>query len=433
MLLIVLATGAFLVLLCGLHLSATSGGRPRPRVQPTPMDRHTSSASIADGPHASSSLARHLLSTATDTPAVAPTPPAGFYDARTPGERAKARNVWSPFRSAEDKLARYAQWEAEVQQLVDLHRDARVVLEKYLEPAVGHLRLDAAPLYATNRTVVLLEGRTDPTYILLLKHMFHLLGPGWGLLIFHNAANMDWWVAELEIRPGGGGEFVELQRVEPIAFQQANALPTSQAFFDRLPTAIETILICQSDTAMLRSEYWPSAVHAGPSLTSLLDRFVYLGAPWLWCDASKAWCHHGGNGGLSARSRTAMVDLVRELRCTDWECHWVEMFAEGAQQQANKWLHVEDTFLAHQLEAHRYKYDGNTTGTPSRLADMERDAAWFALEERDYPQVHPWFLHKFWEYHSHLRWAPMIAHTRQYYPEVWMTQEELAVLREEMQ
>ena len=133
---------------------------------------------------------------------------------------------------------------------------------------------------------------------------------------------MDWWITQLEIQPGGGGEFVELQRVEPIAFQQANALPTSQAFFDRLPKHIETILICQSDAVMLRSEYWPSAIHDGPTLSAMLDQYVYLGAPWRWCTAEQAWCQVAGNGGLSMRKRRAMEDLVRELRCTDWECHW---------------------------------------------------------------------------------------------------------------
>ena len=170
-----LATIAFCVMLCAMHFNTvlTSTTLP-PRFRG--QSPSSTPSTIIQTALSSSSPSRHLL-VADESPQ---SPPPGFYDARTPGQRAKARNIWSPFRSAEDKKKRFQQWESDFQQLIDTHHDARVVMQKYLEPAAARLRINAAPMYATNRTVVLLEGRTDPTYIVLLKHMFHLLGPGLG-------------------------------------------------------------------------------------------------------------------------------------------------------------------------------------------------------------------------------------------------------------
>lgn len=411
---------AFLAMLCLLHMHSLSGGtglrsarmRPAVTVQPQPAnltaDLHTTTDLHTDD----SSLHRHLLS-ADAAPAV---------DLRTPHLRAKSVNPWSPFRSEADQKARYKKWEVDFQVLLDKHKNPRPALEEWLSPAVAHLPINAARMHTVNQTVALLDGRMDPMFIFTLKHLFHMLGPNWGLIVFHTASNMEWWIDQLEIRPGGGGEHVVLQRVDPIAFQQANSLPASTVFYDRIPC--ETILIVQPDTMMLRSEYWPSGVVGGPTLEAMMAQFAYLGSPWGWC--KEDWCRVAGNGGLSMRKRSVMLDLTREVRCTHWECHWIEMFEFFSHQQTIKWKHVEDTFFAYQLYDHAYKFAPGV----SQLATPEQHA-WFSLEGKDFPGVEPWFVHKVWNYMPHTRYGPLMAHTMQYYPELWMTKEELEVWRQE--
>lgn len=366
--------------------------------------------SLAASPHE-----RHLLATASaaaPAPAAATTAiPAGYYDARTPAQRAHSRNPWSPFANAEDKVAKFKQWEADFQVLLDKHRDARAALHEWLGSAVDHISINAAPMHLTNRTVAVLDGRKDQPFVFILKHAMRMLGPGWGLIVFHTFDNEKWWVDQLDIRVGGHGEHVHMQRVDPIKYTQANSLAASPAFYERIPANVETIILMQPDTMTLRSDYLPGAKYGGPSLQHLLTTYAYLGSPWGWCDA--AWCRVGGNGGVSMRKRTAMLDLSQEMRCDDWQCKPICMYEHFSVQQEIKMKHVEDTMFAWQLHDHAYKYTAGVSQLPT--PDI---SAWFALEGHDVPGASPYFIHKVWNYMSHLRYGPLMAHTKQYYPEV---------------
>ena len=417
-----------------MHLHALNGNggigvdRSLQRRARTPAAVATvdSVAITAPADFSSSPLERRLLSTTTEE-AAAPVPnaiPAGYYDSRSPAVRARSRNPWSPFRDAADKVTRFSEWDAHYQTLLDKHKDPIKALHAWIGRAVDHLPVVATAPHLTNRTVALLEGRTDPMFIFVLRHLFHMLGPGWALHIFHTTANEEWWVQQLDIRVGGAGEHVQLQRVEPIKFQQANALPTSRAFYERIDPSCETILLVQPDTLTLRSDWLPGVLRSGPDLSSLLRDYAYLGAPWNWCKES--WCRPGGNGGLSMRKRSVMLDLASEYHCSSWECHPVSMFVEASKQDEIRMKHVEDTFFSYQLHDHAYKYNQGR----SQLATPEI-AASFALESQDFAEVNPYFAHKIWQYMPVRRWAPLISRVMQYYPELWLSQEEMDKFKQE--
>lgn len=379
----------------------------------SPLERHLMEQATESSPQV---LVAVVSAAVTADSAVPTSIPSGYYDPRSPAVRARSRNPWSPFVDAADKVARFKQWEVEFNGLLEKHRDAMPALRAWIGTAVDHLSINAAPMYAVNRTIAILDGRKDDSFIFVLKHAMHMLGSGWGLIIFHTAENEQWWVDQLEIKAGGGGQYVQLQCVEPITFAQANSLAASPAFYERIPINCETIIVMQPDTMMLRSDYLPGASYAGPSFSHLIDTYAYLGAPWSWC--TDPWCRVGGNGGLSLRKRSVMLDLLQEVRCNDWSCKRVDMFHEYYTQQEFPMKHVEDSLLAYQLYDHAYKY----TAGVSQLATPEI-AAWFSMESLDFPAADPFFAHKIWAYLPSVRYGPLMAHVKQYYPELWLDKE----------
>lgn len=123
----------------------------------------------------------------------------------------------------------------------------------------------------------------------------------------------------------------------------------------------------------------------------------------------------GGNGGLSYRRRSAMLDVTREIGCTDWTCYWVDLYPQGQHSQ-EEWLKTEDTFIARKLHDRRHKYQG-------RLASPEQMSA-FCMESLAAPEgqeASPWFAHKIWAFLDGAKYTPLLSRVKQYYPELWKT------------
>lgn len=188
---------------------------------------------------------------------------------------------------------------------------------------------------------------------------------------------------------------------------------------------------------------------------------VYLGAPWNWCNKGIGdWCFMGGNGGTSYRRRSVMLDLTREIGCTDWRCDWVDLYPQ-AQHGNDNWKHVrtkndahcacaamharsmarcfpcerlircssalvllvsaplaqvEDTYFARMLYERRHKYQG-LIATPEQSSEFCMES----IPGPDEVEVNPWFVHKIWSYIKHQRYTPIMSHTMQYYPEASAT------------
>lgn len=71
-----------------------------------------------------------------------------------------------------------------------------------------------------------------------------------------------------------------------------NMLLTSAPFWERIP--FDKVLIFQHDSGLLR-----------PGIEEFLE-YDYVGAPWKFQD-------HGGNGGLSLRSKAAMLGVINNV------------------------------------------------------------------------------------------------------------------------
>ena len=104
-----------------------------------------------------------------------------------------------------------------------------------------------------------------------------------------------------------------------------------------------------------------------------------------------------------------MRDVISELRCGDWECHRHDLFRDQ-EHNPDGWWRTEDTYVAKVLHLHRHRWEGHLPN--------QRESGEFSLEHLEIPDVHPFFVHKIWLYQPQHRWLPLLAHVRQYYPEL---------------
>lgn len=234
---------------------------------------------------------------------------------------------------------------------------------------------------------------------------------GWGLIIIHSNNNYDWLINNLHIYPGGIGQYIHLIRANPIEYNQANSLPMSTALWESIPINCETLLYIQPDGFMIKS---PIIIESATN-TKLIDpewnrllQYPYLGAPWESIYNNPCtdyeWCRYGGNGGISIRKRSVMLDLIRELVCDKLQCHYIDYFNSD-----NNEYKIEDVFLAYRFYQYRSKYQ-------SLIAPVI-DLAKFSIESYDLDSnINPYFIHAIWRWNiPKSRWIKLLANVKKYY------------------
>jgi hypothetical protein len=368
-------------------------------------------------PSAPSTVTQYSPFATSPLPAIPPpsTAPGGVYlpipPARTPQywERRSftaARPASIPdLPPVEDMQGKYAEWEAELKQLLEVNgNDVPTAFRAFLSPLLDPLEIRPASFQTVDQAVVLLDARQDAHMIFTLRHTMHLLGPGWGLIIFHTEANESWLIDQLKIRPGEPGEFIQLQRVEPIGTAQASSLVLSSVFYDRI--GVETILLLQPDTLMLRSPFLGRPADLA-HWDSLLAAYGYLGAPWAWC--KEEWCLYGGGGGVSVRKASMMREVIAELRCSSEsaQCERFDLFREQETNPDEQWK-AEDTFLAHRIHAQRSRFTG-------RLANQVESSQFAQETDLAGARGDPFFLQKAWMFQKQEKYLPMIARVKEVY------------------
>ena len=109
------------------------------------------------------------------------------------------------------------------------------------------------------------------------------------------------------------------------------------------------------------------------------------------------------------RKRSVLTDLISEIRCDEWSCARFDIFREATTK--GQWWDVEDTAVAKYFLTHHQKYR-------ERISPQTRMGE-FSLEHMEVPSANPFFVHKVWNYQHQQRWLPLLAHAKQYYPELW--------------
>ena len=266
-----------------------------------------------------------------------------------------------------------------------------------------------ANLSLTDRAIVALDGRENEPLTLVLRHTSYLLGPEWGMVLFVTPALRAFYEAKLDIREGGWGEHIQLHLVSQIAYQQANDLPGSAVFYEAIPTP--HLVIVQDDGFPIRSTYLPGVGTSSIWSDDWMHRYVFLGAPWIWCNSGQSdWCRYAGNGGASYRRKAVMLELVKNDELIDCVTDDRHRCAVASNYAAGRGY--EDTFISQALYDRRPRYD-------SVCLTDQAEMARFSVETRDVPQgEHPFFLHKTWAYLGIERSGQHLAYALQYYPAV---------------
>jgi hypothetical protein len=142
----------------------------------------------------------------------------------------------------------------------------------------------------TNKHCVILETRTDPTLIKVIKNFMYLLqNEGWGLILFHGIENETFIKDALLNWPNV--HYINMWTSVLTTYEYSNEL-CSPAFWDLLKSkGCEHALLFQMDTILLK-----------PDVNAFL-KYDYIGAAWCikWLGILEC-----GNGGLSMRNVETM-------------------------------------------------------------------------------------------------------------------------------
>lgn len=84
-----------------------------------------------------------------------------------------------------------------------------------------------------------------------------------------------------------------------------------------------------------------------------LDMFInydYVGAPWSWCEVENSYCWLAGNGGVSLRKKSSMLQFVTEFECGRWSCSVTDIYQFHQNSTLRgPYLSEEDTWLAYRM------------------------------------------------------------------------------------
>ncbi len=219
---------------------------------------------------------------------------------------------------------------------------------------------------------VIVEPRKHCALSFVLREFRKVLGDDWPIIVLHGTENGPNWVKKQ-------AEHIKNCIMKPMPWKNLTTrayseLLTSLLFWEELKP-YEKILIFQTDSLVFDRK--------ASKLT--IDRFLeydYIGAPWR---SSTDGC---GNGGLSLRSRSAMMKAIREkllsrsirslTTAADCSRHPEDVFFASYFRQANK------------IQPGRYNLPSVAT------------AKTFSVEHLFYPQ--PFGLHKCWKHMHRRQW-----------------------------
>jgi hypothetical protein len=153
-----------------------------------------------------------------------------------------------------------------------------------------------------NYTAVIIEPREHKALSFVLKNFLENLSDNWTILIMHGEKNVDFVNNIIDNDLSNYKHRIQLQNlhVDNLTIDDYNQLLLSEYFYQYIPT--EIFLIFQTDTMICN--------------TQKLDDFLqydYVGAPWL---DSIQTDKVGGNGGLSIRRKSKMLEKIRHCEHT---------------------------------------------------------------------------------------------------------------------
>ena len=153
-------------------------------------------------------------------------------------------------------------------------------------------------------TAVIIEPREHKALAFVLKNFLDNLSDEWNILIMHGNKNVDFVANIIDNDLAKYRSRIQLHnlQVDNLTIDDYNQLLVNEEFYQHIPT--EIFLIFQTDTMICNKD----------KLNEFLD-YDYVGAPWSWLGSEKK----GGNGGLSLRRKSKMLEKIRQCKNTEDE------------------------------------------------------------------------------------------------------------------
>ena len=155
----------------------------------------------------------------------------------------------------------------------------------------------------TPYTAIIVEPRNHPALFFVLDNFLsNLNSHEWSLVILHGTENID-YLEDIIVRLQNERKHNQdrIQKVNlgvaNLLYNQYNELFFNPAFYDYIPT--ETFLVFQTDSMIL------------PENKNKIYNYLnydYVGAPW--CNGHYEYSYENGNGGLSLRKKSKMLELL---------------------------------------------------------------------------------------------------------------------------
>lgn len=167
--------------------------------------------------------------------------------------------------------------------------------------------LDTTPLGPGMYTAIIVEPRKYKSMEFVLRNFLENLDERWSFMIFHGINNKDWLENIIDtyfVKDKHRIKCINLNVINMRPYIEYSMFMTSSKFIEQIPT--ETFLIFQTDTMIC------------PKEKNLIYEFInydYVGAPWPE-SCLKESCEVG-NGGLSLRKKSKMLEIIRNIPYPD--------------------------------------------------------------------------------------------------------------------
>lgn len=226
-------------------------------------------------------------------------------------------------------------------------------IEKYLPEFQMHYKNRPEIPKVSRYTCAIVEPRKHPHLELAIKNVLYYIPQTWSIYVFHSQENQE-FVRQILLD--------KIDQINLICISKGNlfghdysTLLTSELFWNWIDA--EFVLIFQTDTYLRKYgiEKW------------IKKDYDYIGAPWQECSWMNACSKQAGNGGLSLRKKSKMLEIIQN---NVYSTHMTEDF----------WFHQQ--LLAN-------------PSSLSKLAD-NKEAEEFSVESIYHPD--PLGVHKYWAY-----------------------------------
>lgn len=178
----------------------------------------------------------------------------------------------------------------------------------------------------SNNYALFVENRNIEYADVIIRNTLLRLGPEWGLIMYIDSKCDEYYKKQLELVHNITWIIRDLTDFN--ADRYSDLLMTSQ-FWNCLPG--EKILVFQADTWIFKD-----------NINDFM-KFDYIGSPWCWC---KPIGKVGGNGGLSLRTKQAMINLCIKKEMGEFDDYKVDKRVE---------IEKEDVFFStHMIKDENY-------------------------------------------------------------------------------